>query len=272
MPRIRRTRFGAMDTATDTATTSAAVAPGPADDVIRGCRGRDGGQEDQQDLGGQEPDAGREDAHRAEYQNDNPTADLSGGTMVGEPAGQGRIVDHQLLLDRGKPAPVLIAQHRDLPREWHTQPRAVSAHAKPSRGTTPVGRLAPTGRLLLRRPPTLPRARRPPRPVRTRGCRTGGPPRGRSAHGPRRARRPATRAPGFGLHRREPWPRARSTGPRAPTRGSPRPTRPRRPGRSTPHAAARARANGPTTRPRVRRPPGRRATPGVGAPGAAAGR
>src|SRR4051812_49840880 len=61
--------------------------------------------------------------------------------MAGESAGQGRIVDHQLLLDRGQPSAVLVAQHRDLPRDrGHTSPARSSAHAKPSRGTTPVGR------------------------------------------------------------------------------------------------------------------------------------
>ena len=144
----------------------------------------------------------------------------------------------------------------------HTQSRA----GEPPRW----GDWAPTRRPLL--PPELTRARRPPHPGHTRGCRTGVLPRGRSAGGRPRARRLATRALDFGLRRRVQWPRVRSTGPRAPKPGSPRPSRPQRPRRATPLVAARERANGPTTRSRVQRPPCRPATTGDGAPGAAAGR
>ena len=42
--------------------TSAPVAPGPAEDEVRRYRGRGSGQEDEQDVDRQEPDAGREDA------------------------------------------------------------------------------------------------------------------------------------------------------------------------------------------------------------------
>jgi hypothetical protein len=34
--------------------------------------------------------------------------------LAGEPTGEGRVVAHQLALDRGEPSFVLVAQHDDL--------------------------------------------------------------------------------------------------------------------------------------------------------------
>ena len=62
---------------------------------------------------------------------------------MGETPGEGRVVDEQLLLERGEPLFVLVAQHRHLPQVIRAVAfGGVSQSGRPARVTARTGRVA----------------------------------------------------------------------------------------------------------------------------------